>query len=290
MVSKRAAQSQLDELEKVVKEAVLASIMITNAVDRFACCDIGKLNRHYVRGLERARELVRNWSLLKGRNIKKFPEILEHIRVSANKLIDLGSKLEKKATISSSISFEEMLKAILLLRTDTDGLYTLGNFGRRDRYNNAVSLVKDTVWKMVKNSQKDSSSPKHTFKLSEIIYLRNQLERLQEYLWESSPLRFAWEEWTEHNEFDKNDLLLKVLGTDETIEVISDILVDFSTSSLLTFLGGRNYVRDLIKDFEKSLIKWEDNLQVVEEKRDSRKKESRDSEDEGELEGEFREF
>ena len=289
MVTKRGAQNQLDDLEKVVKEAVLATIRIYEAVDRYSYADVGRLNRDYIRGKEKATDLIRNWALLKGRNIKKFPEILEKIRVRAYKVIHLCSELEKKATISSSVSFEEMLKAILLLRTDTDGLYTLFHFGRPDRYHNVVSEVRCTLRKRVTTSQKDFSTPKHRFKLAEIIHLRKELEILKEKLWDS-PLRAALEAWEENTKFDKNYLLLKVLGFEETEEVISDILIDFSASSLITFLGGRQYIKDLLHDFEKSIIELEDNLQVVEEKRDSRKKESRDSEDESELEGEYREF
>lgn len=260
MPTKTEATDLLDAAYLNIKNGVKAAVEISRAV-RITGFNVVKWNEDFVGGYNYAQKvLLRNWYLLRKRKKHMFPTILNCLEERAQRVCDLHHKLQQKVVYTSPLSLEDMLKAIRLLQRNIDGAYVENQFGKDDKRNNPLFGIQIDAWESIK----ESSTP-HTLGLTDILELRDALENLRKVLWRSS-LHPAYRSWKgNEKQLDENDLLLGVVPF-YWHSLISDILIDFSPFSLLSFLGDEEEVRDVVNNLEKGLENFKEWLTEVKEK------------------------
>lgn len=258
MLTQKEAEKLLEEFEPKIKECVLATADLEYAVESTSFHAVD-WNRWFVRGLREAQRLVRRWSLLRGRNREAFSTILEQIQDKGEDVCLLLNELEQKAVLPSYFSLEEMLKGIHLLQNNPDRWYVECMFGTDDEDEDPAIRVEWAVWEKAGCLGPHSSSqPPHTFRLAEIIELREALGKLYRNLHYS--LR------NNGKDYDRQELLLSLFLSTEMQPLVCDILLDFSPLALCSSLGGIDKVKEVVEDFGTALKNFEEDLAQVKEK------------------------
>ena len=276
MLTRHEAEKLLEEIEPKIKECVLAAADLDRAVGDNTRFHASYWNEWFVRGRKEASLLIRKWGLLRERNRDVFATVLEGLQDKGEDVCLLLNELKQKAVLQSLFSFEDMMTGIRFLESNPDRWYLECQFGSDDKDQDAMENVRWAVWEKVGCFRPHHpSEPHHTLGLTEIIELREALERFYRVVYSSS-LEDAFRAYKETSDYDRHEFLLSAFPSTDIRPLMCDILLDFSPSAISSLLGGEDKVKEVVRDFAIALKNFEEDIAKVKEKpRASTEKKSR---------------
>lgn len=263
---KKDAEKLLDDIELKIKECVLAAADLDRAVGHNTRFHAAYWNEWFVRGRNEAYQLIRKWGLLRERNQEAFSTVLGGLQDKGEDVCLLLNELKQKVVVQSLFSFEDMMTGMRFLENNPNRWYLECQFGLDDKDYDAMEKVRWAVWEQVECFRPHHpSEPPHTLGLTEIIELREALERLYRVVYSSS-LEDAFRAYKETSDYDRHEFLLSAFPSTGIRPLMCDILLDFSPSGIFSLLGGEDKVKEVVRDFAIALKNFEEDLAKVKEK------------------------